>query len=338
MPWNLRRCAVILSARAACTQPVATLESRCVFRRDSGSLTIDVPPSETSRWRAVARVLRSPLDAVSCALLPASCVLCGSPLPRLSSTPICDACWTEFPLLSGDGCVRCGDTLDRAFNDDGLCRACRLVPPPFVHVAAYGLYDGRMRQTIHALKYDRIRSAAPKLGKMLAQAIAQLAGKAPADMLVVPVPLHRSKHALRGFNQSRLLALEALKDLHKSHPAWRLTLAPGTLIRLHATESQAGLTPRARRLNVRGAFSVSGPAAVRERHVLLVDDILTTGATARAAAGALIGAGASSVWVAVLARARRADGFPSGGPIKPEGNASLDRHAETGHLQEIHFD
>jgi ComF family protein len=144
---------------------------------------------------------------------------------------------------------------------------------------------------------------------MLARAIAQLAGEAPAEMLVVPVPLHRSKYAHRGFNQSRSLAAEALRFLRKSHPQWRLTLAPGTLMRLRATGSQAGLTPRQRRLNVRGAFSVSDPSKVAGDHVLLVDDILTTGATARAAAQTLLRAGAASVWVATLARAQRMEGF-----------------------------
>ena len=170
---------------------------RCVFRRDSGSLTFDVPPSETSRWRAVARVLRSPMDALSCALLPASCSLCGSPLPQLSSVPICDACWTEFPVQSGPVCARCGDTVDalpldwvRPFR---VCRACRLAPPPFVRAVAFGPYQGRMKEAIHALKYDRLHPAARGLGRMLAEAIAQLAGEAPAEMLVVPVPLHRSK-------------------------------------------------------------------------------------------------------------------------------------------------
>ena len=146
-----------------------------------------------------------------------------------------------------------------------------------------------MREAIHALKYDRLHPVARGLGRMLAQAIAQLAGEAPAEMLVVPVPLHRSKYAQRGFNQSRLLAAEALRFLRRSHPEWRLTLAPSTLMRLRATESQAGLTPRQRGLNVRGAFSVSDPAQVTARHILVADDILTTGATARAAAQALIG-------------------------------------------------
>jgi ComF family protein len=184
-----------------------------------------------------------------------------------------------------------------------------MAPPAFGRAVSYGIYQGRMREAIHALKYDRLRPAARVLGGMLAEAIAQLAGEAPAEMLVVPVPLHRSKYAQRGFNQSRSLAAEALKFLRKSHPQWRLALAPSTLMRLRATDTQAGLTPRQRRLNVRGAFSVADPAQVRDRHILLIDDILTTGATARAAAQALVKAGAASVWVATLARAQRVARF-----------------------------
>jgi ComF family protein len=162
-----------------------------------------------------------------------------------------------------------------------------------------------MKAAIHALKYDRLHAAAHGLGRMLAEAIARLADEAPSEMLVVPVPLHRSKFADRGFNQARSLAFHALVALRKSHPAWRLTLASNTLMRLRATTSQAGLTPRQRRLNVRGAFTVSDPAAVDSKHILLIDDILTTGATARAASLALAQAGAASVWVATLARAGR---------------------------------
>jgi ComF family protein len=162
-----------------------------------------------------------------------------------------------------------------------------------------------MREAIHALKYDRLHPATTRLGRMLAAAMAQLSGVAPAEMLVIPVPLHPSKYAQRGFNQSRSLAAEALKFLRKSHPKWRLTLASSTLLRQRATESQAGLTPRQRRLNVRGAFMVSDPARVTAQHILIVDDILTTGATARAVARALVAAGAASVWVATLARAQR---------------------------------
>jgi ComF family protein len=187
-----------------------------------------------------------------------------------------------------------------------------MASPAFVRAVSYGVYQGRMRGAIHALKYDRLHPAARVLGGMLAQAIAQLASEAPAEMLVVPVPLHRSKLAQRGFNQSRSLADAALRLLRKSHPQWRLTLAPSTLMRLRATETQAGLTPRQRRINVRGAFSVSDPSQVKGQHILVIDDILTTGATARAASQVLVRAGAASVWVATLARAQRVAGFGRG--------------------------
>jgi len=257
------------------------------------------------------------MDALSCALLPDFCSLCGSPLPQLYPVPICDACWTEFPAQSGPVCSRCGDTVDAArigfeSASQALCRACRLAPPRFVRAVAYGPYQGRLKDAIHALKYDRLHPAAHGLGRMLAEAIAQLASEAPSDLLVVPIPLHRTKLAQRGFNQARSLAAHALKFLSKSHPQWRLTLASSTLMRLRATDSQAGLTPHMRRINVRGAFSVSDPSAVTLKHVLLVDDIMTTGATARAAAQALMKAGAASVWVATLARARRMNGSGRG--------------------------
>jgi ComF family protein len=222
-------------------------------------------------------------------------------------------CWTEIPLQCEPACARCGDTLITPVSlinpaSASFCRTCRLAPPAFVRAVAYGLYQDRMKGAIHALKYDRLHPAARGLGRLLAQAIAQLADEAPAEMLVVPIPLHRSKLAERGFNQARTLAANALRALHKSNPAWKLTLAPSTLMRLRPTESQAGLTMRERRLNVRGAFTVSHPAVLRSKHILLVDDIFTTGATVRAASKALIRAGAASVWVATLARARRVSG------------------------------
>jgi ComF family protein len=198
---------------------------------------------------------------------------------------------------------------------------------------AFGLYQDRMQQAIHALKYDRLHPAARRLGRMLAAAIAQLAAEAPASMLVIPVPLHRSKGVERGFNQARALAEQAIDFLRKSHPQWQLQLAPSTLMRLRATESQAGLNPRERRLNVRGAFTVSDAAAVEGRHILLIDDILTTGATARAAALALRRAGAASVWVATLARARRLYEPRFTSPQIVEDNPGLSSHAVTTEMQ-----
>jgi ComF family protein len=198
-----------------------------------------------------------------------------------------------------------------------------------VRAVAFGLYQGRMKAAIHALKYERPHPAARGLGRLLAQAIAQLAGEAPLEMLVIPVPLHRAKYADRGFNQARALAEQALRFLRKSHPEWQLTLAPSTLMRLRATESQAGLTLRERRLNVRGAFTVSDAAAVDSKHVLLIDDIFTTGATARAAAQALARAGAATVWVATLARARRVNEFYRGDGFHDQHGTSFQDEEDT---------
>jgi ComF family protein len=236
-------------------------------------------------------------------------------MPHLSSVPICDAYWIEIQGQSGPCCARCGDSLDApaSFASTSetkipsplLCRSCRLAPPPFVRAVAYGPYEDRMRSAIHALKYGRVHGAARALGRLLAESIAQLSADAPSELLVIPVPLHRSRYAQRGFNQARSLVKSALEALRKTHPVWQLTLASSTLMRHRSTESQSGLTPRQRRQNVRGAFSVSNPSAVAGRHVLVVDDIFTTGATVRAASRALLDAGAATVWVATLARARR---------------------------------
>jgi len=224
----------------------------------------------------------------------------------------------EVSALEGPLCFRCGDILAAPASappgsppEQILCRACRLAPPLFQRAVAFGPYTGRMRDAIHSFKYDLVRPAAGPLGRRLAAAVERLAAQAPPGlferMLVVPVPLHRARYARRGFNQARLLAAHAITELRRAHPGWQLTLAPGTLLRHRATLSQAGLTPRQRRVNLRGAFRVSSTAAalLEGRSVLLVDDILTTGATARAAASALLQAGASTVWVATLARAGR---------------------------------
>jgi len=185
-----------------------------------------------------------------------------------------------------------------------------------------------MRDAIHALKYDGLMPAARRLGRMLGQAIGELAPEVSSGMLVIPVPLHRSKFGQRGFNQAWLLASHALAGLRETKPGWRLVLASSAVVRQRATESQAGLTPRQRRNNVRGAFVVPNPQAVTGRNVLVVDDIMTTGATARSVAQILLRAGASNVWIATLARARHGSQERGGGGVYSQGN--LRRAAETG--------
>ncbi|HEY6448509.1 MAG TPA: phosphoribosyltransferase family protein [Acidobacteriaceae bacterium] len=159
---------------------------------------------------------------------------------------------------------------------------------------------------MHLLKYDGMEPLARRLGALAgrqALAIADL----PDHLVLVPVPLWAAKERQRGFNQAVMLARGAMAEMRRLRPVMRLQLAVDALERRRATESQAGLSPHQRRVNVRGAFSVFRPADIDGRDVLLIDDIYTTGATARACTKALRSAGAQRVWVATVARAQRED-------------------------------
>lgn len=218
-----------------------------------------------------------------------------------------------LPVQGGTLCRICGEDLGIATfstgnprpEEDCVCRVCRMDPPPFRRAVAHGAYQGTLRTLIHSLKYERITPVSNGLGHLLASAMAQLAAETPSEMLVVPVPLHRSKRRTRGYNQAELLTQAALKVLRRTHPEWKLRLASEVLVRSRRTATQFELSARQRRDNVRGVFSVPEPRAVAGRDILLVDDIYTTGATARACSKTLLKAGAASVWVATLARAQR---------------------------------
>jgi ComF family protein len=122
-------------------------------------------------------------------------------------------------------------------------------------------------------------------------------------IVVVPVPLHASKQAQRGFNQAEMIARSALKQLSRPNPnPKRFDLSTGVLRRRRDTGSQIGLTSHQRRENLRGAFAVSDPTRIASRDILLIDDVYTTGTTASECARVLLRAGAARVWVATVAR------------------------------------
>ncbi len=206
-------------------------------------------------------------------------------------------------------CACCGEALgmeSARFVEQmgGHCTACRMAPPEFERAVAYGVYEDELRELIHLLKYERMRGLARPLGAKLAEAVLRLEGEAQ-ELLVVSVPLFAMRERQRGYNQSAMLADAALEWLKRRRPEWKLRAAHGTMRRTRDTESQFALLPRQRRKNLRGAFEVVGDVAGRE--VLLVDDILTTGATALECARVLRRAGAKKVFVVTLARAQRVE-------------------------------
>jgi len=293
---------------------------RCIFSRRAFNSSQSVAfQADTTAWRAVARVLRSTLFSapgralatslhdLGAVLFPSPCRICSGPLLRVSLAPVCDACLARLHPQPTETCACCGESLGmESFVPAAarLCAACRLAPPPFQRFAAYGVYQHEMRRALHLLKYEGVTALARPLGALLAQALLTLAADAPPALTVVAVPLFPSKQRVRGYNQSILLAESALAVLRCVRPAWRLQPAWSALVRTRDTQSQFALPPHQRSQNLKSAFSVPDASLVRGRDLLLIDDICTTGATARECARVLLDAGAASVWVATLARAQ----------------------------------
>ena len=191
-------------------------------------------------------------------------------------------------------------------SENQTCSACAESRPQFVKAAAYGAYDGELRELIHLLKYERVEPAAGVLGRMLAEAIHKL-GPIADSILVIPVPLYRSKRRERGFNQAELMGRAALKG-----EAFPCEIRTDVLERTRPTVSQIGLTRPQRVENLRGAFRVPSLNRVVGRTVLLIDDVLTTGTTASECARILRKAGAEKVCVATVARTLKQSGFENG--------------------------
>ncbi len=240
-------------------------------------------------------------------LFPSDCRICGEPLFELSRLPVCRECLAAIRPIGEEVCSICGGRLFSPYaleSGEARCGMCLRIAPMFARAVAYGSYEAGLRDLIHLLKFEGVRPAAAVLGRMLAEAISKLEAPVPwSEVIVVPVPLHHAKRRQRGFNQAELIARAVLKNL--ADPA-RFRLYPRALERKRETASQVGLTSHQRRVNLRGAFVVAEPQNVKDKEVLLVDDVYTTGATVSECARVLLRAGASKVYVATVARTLKA--------------------------------
>lgn len=231
-------------------------------------------------------------------VLPSRCAGCGFFMPPPATRRLCSTCVGKLERVSEPFCHACGLPLTSG-SSLALCIRCAKAPPSFGKARALFCYragsDGQpdiLGSVIRRHKYGPNQG----LGAVLAELLEDGIPMDPGYDVVIPVPLHRRRLFHRGFNQSALLAAAVTRKL-------RCRLDVTTLVRLIATPPQTAQDLDSRRRNVHNAFAVRYPERVEGLKVLLVDDVLTTGATANECAAALLAAGASAVDVLTIARA-----------------------------------
>jgi len=232
--------------------------------------------------------LMGSLHRVTDTVLPPACANCGR-----SGALLCANCTAALLPLGATGappcCARCARPTRRPLL---TCATCRSWPPRFTHLRAAFAFTDPLPRIVHRLKYDGYHALGRPLGALMAAEWRP--GHRPVD-LVLPVPLHQERLRTRGYNQSALLARAMCEKMD-----W--TMDVELLQRVKSTRPQVGLDAAARAPNVLGAFAAAN-ASVSGRHLLLVDDICTTGATLLAAAQPLLDAGAATVSAYCLGRA-----------------------------------
>lgn len=229
-------------------------------------------------------------------IYPPRCPVCGSFQDgdrEGAGISICGACLEGFSLIPSPRCSVCGRPFSSGIEDH-LCEACLRKRPFYDWTAAPYLYEGTMMEALHRLKYGGKSHLAGPLGALLADFAVDSFGEM-GKALVMPVPLHPKRLRERGFNQGLLLARPVARRLGAD-------LDYLSLRRIKDTRSQTGLKSDERRKNVRRAFELIDPGAVKKRTVILVDDVATTGSTLNECARVLRRSGARKVFCLVLAR------------------------------------
>ena len=242
-------------------------------------------------------MLDSATNSIVRLLLEPACVSCRAVLDRPLASPICERCWLGITGVEPPWCERCGDELPAWQSGDAVCGRCLNHPPHFSIARSAGRYEGPLREVVHAFKYRHRRLLAEPLGRMMRLAGADVLDGADA---VVPVPLHPFRSFRRGFNQADDLARQL------GLPVWR------ALRRRRHGPPQASLPASARQANLTSAYGISltwmlcarlRHASLRDRVVVVVDDVMTTGATIEACSRVLLDAGVRSVRALTAARA-----------------------------------
>ena len=237
--------------------------------------------------RSLSLVLRAGRGLLQ-AIAPAACVFCGAAYSG-QRRPICDGCYAELPWIR-QACGRCAIPVAATLSDGVYCPSCQADPPPYAAAAAPLGYAFPVDSAIKALKFRRKLHYVPAFVHALEVALPRIPGCPDA---IVPVPLHWRRQTMRGFNQ----ALELGQLLHRRTGVPLFT----NVVRRRATPFQSGLAAKYRRRNLRDAFVLRGAPAAR--HVLIVDDVITTGETCRAIAQVLLDVGIERVSVLAVARA-----------------------------------
>ncbi len=230
-------------------------------------------------------------------LCPPHCAVCGEPLED-GAVPVCESCANRLATPDGQYCSRCFGRRFALLEDVFGCPRCMTTSFRFRRVIALGEYEGGLRETILRAKTDKTGILATALATLLVEKRRRLLEEMPID-LIVPVPMHATRLRKRGTNNPDFLAEEIARRLRR--PCGRHLLR-----RIRRTELQYRLAVESRRENVEGAFALVDPKRKKRvvgKHVLLVDDILTTAATCNEIAALLYRTGSASVTVCVLGRA-----------------------------------
>ncbi len=242
-----------------------------------------------------AKGMKSVIGVIRDCIYPPFCLLCDSYCSAENEAGICSDCLSQVHYIHSPLCSKCGKPFGHEFDKNHLCGDCQRTKRYFSRARAVGLYNGILRNAVHLFKYQLNHSLATPLGILMSCLMEEVTGEFHFQA-VVPVPLHPKRLRERGFNQSLSLA----RFVSRFHS---IPLDRSNLVRVRWTNTQVGLSEPRRKENVKGAFAVKKECYFQNKHLLLVDDVYTSGSTVDECAKVLLNAGARSVQILTLARA-----------------------------------